>query len=227
MEGRMGLRRELRNPWAVAPIVAVILAIAWACVAVAVDCPEIIVDRVGDKFAFIGWKMPESEYDVDDFGGYRLWMRELWKDDGFSLLREYVLHEDDPQAAGYWHFPEWYEEAWVCTIVVNDTCVVNDTINGWVRGVRRDSATIFSNAFPYQFSVTAFSASDPQAVNVECREENTTEIIYRDLHRRLIPRDHAPSPRESWCGHRSVQLVSGEQGRRRYRAGRVHIPGRV
>ena len=173
----MGLRRELRNPWAVAPIVAAILAITWTCVAVAVDCPEIIVDRIGDKSAFIGWKMPESEYDVDDFGGYRLWMRELWKGDEFSLLREYVLYEDDPQAAGYWHFPEWYEEAWVCTLVVLDSAG-EDSCAAWVRGVRRDSASIFQNAFPYQFSVTAFSASDPQAVNYDCREDNLSEIVY-------------------------------------------------
>ena len=179
----MRLRRKLRNPWAVAPIAAAILAIAWACVAVALDCPEIIVDRVGDKFAFMGWKMPESEYDVEDFGGYRLWMREVWKGGEFSLVREYVLGEDNPEAAGYWHFPEWYEEAWVCTLWVldsagEDSCVVNDTIDAWVRGVRRDSATIFQNAFPYQFSVTAFSASDPQTVNYDCREDNLTEIVY-------------------------------------------------
>jgi hypothetical protein len=53
-----------------------------------------------------------------------------------------------------------------------------DSCAAWVSGVRRDSAAIFSNAFPYQFSVTAFSASDPQAVNYECREANLTEIIY-------------------------------------------------
>ncbi|MCK4409638.1 MAG: hypothetical protein KAW67_06105 [Candidatus Eisenbacteria sp.] len=210
----MRLRRELRNPWAVAPIVAAILAIAWACVAVAVDCPEIIVDRIGDKSAFIGWKMPENEYDIDDFGGYRLWMRELWKGDEFSLLREYVLHEDDPEAAGYWHFPEWYEEAWVCTIVVNDTCVVNDTINGWVRGVRRDSAAFFTNAFPYQFSVTTFSASDPQALNYECREDNLTEIIYPrvgtrgDLSAvRCIPNPYRASADWEYGGQRRVAFI--------------------
>lgn len=162
----MGLRREVRNPWVVAPILAAVLAIAWASVAPALDCPEVIVYRIGDKSAFVGWKMPENENDIDDFGGYRVWMREAWKGEEFSLVREYVLGENDPNAAGYWHFPEWYQEE---LVYVDDEAI---------EGVRRDSADFFQNAFPYEFSVTAFPASDPQAVNYECMEANRTGILY-------------------------------------------------
>ncbi len=209
----MRLRRKLRNPWMVAPIAAVILAIAWACVAAALDCPEVIVNRVGNKFVFIGWKMPESEYDVEDFGGYRLWMREVWKGGEFSLVREYVLGEDNPAAAGYWHFPEWYEEAWVCTLVVLDSAG-EDSCAAWVRGVRRDSASIFQNAFPYQFSVTAFSASDPQAVNYDCREDNLTEIVYPRvgtsnnlLSVRVIPNPYRAEADWEYGGQRRVVFI--------------------
>jgi len=168
----MGLRGKLRNPWVTAPILAVALGIAWASAAAAVGCPDVIVYRIGDKFAFIGWTMHENEYDIDDFGGYRVWMREAWKGDDFTLLREYRLGEENPEAAGYWSFPEYFEEAPVCTLWVDGEC------QGYVNGVRRDSATIFQNAFPYEFSVTAFSASDPQAVNYECREANRTGVLY-------------------------------------------------
>ena len=41
-------------------------------------------------------------------------------------------------------FPEWYEEAWVCTLVVLDSAG-EDSCAAWVRGVRRDSASIFQN----------------------------------------------------------------------------------
>ncbi len=180
----MRLRRKLRNPWAVAPIVAVLLAVVWASCAGAVPCPEVVFSRVGDKFAVIGWAMDDAAHEnpdtLADFGGYRLWMRELWKGDQFTLLRQYDRDKDQPedaQAVTYWHFPNWHAEAWVCTLVVLDSDG-EDSCAAWVRGVRRDSAAIFSNAFPYQFSVTAFSASDPQAVNYECREENLTEVIY-------------------------------------------------
>jgi hypothetical protein len=178
----MGLRRELRNPWVVAQIIAVILVAAWASPAPAQGCPDRIVYRVGDKFAFMGWTMHENEYDIEDFGGYRLWMLEVWKHEDhappedFSLVREYVLGEDNPFAAGYWIFPEFYEEAPVCTLWVPgypDSCAHEP-----IAGVRRDSAQMFQNAFPYEFSVTAFSASDPQANDFECLDRNRTGVVY-------------------------------------------------
>ncbi len=156
----MRLRRKLRNPWAVAPIVAVVVALMWISSAMAVDCPDIEFLRVGNRFAAIGWTMGQDEHEVEDFGGYRLWVLEVWNSpddspESFSLIREYVLDEDDPDAAGYWPFDEY-----------------------WAQPTRSDSAEIFSNAFPYEFSVTAFSASDPQAVNHACIEANRSGVVY-------------------------------------------------
>ncbi len=203
----MGLRSESRNPWVVAPILAVILSIGWASVALALDCPEVVVYRVGDKFGFIGWTMHENEYEIDDFGGYRLWMREAWKGDEFSLVREYVLGQDILGAINNWDFGEWYDED-IVTVVTAD----GETLE--YEGVRRDSADFFQNAFPYQFSVTAFRDSDPQAVNVECREANTTEVLFPRVGTRVdltaiqcIPNPYRGAADWEYGGQRRVTFV--------------------
>jgi hypothetical protein len=202
----MGLRRELRNPWLVAPILAVILAILSTAVAAAVDCPERVFYRIGDKSATIGWRLPVNESTIEDFGGYRLWMREVWKDEEFFLVREYKYGEDNPAAAGYWHFPEWYQEDLVPVEV--------DTGTLWLQGVRRDSGDIFQNAFPYEFSVTAFAASDPEALDLECREANSTGVIYprvgvqNDLDSvRCIPNPYRASADWEYGGQRRVSFI--------------------
>jgi len=167
----MRLRRKLRNPWAVAPIVAVAVALMWASSAVALECPDVEFIRVGDKLVAMGWTMGQAEHEIEDFGGYRLWMREVWMNptvdwgtpeepgqpwESFSLVREYVLGEENPFAAGYWPFDEY-----------------------WAQPIRSDSAAIFNNAFPYEFLVTTFSASDPQAHNAACFDSTrTTGIVY-------------------------------------------------
>jgi len=160
----MRLRRERRNPWAVAPIVAVVVAMMWVSSAMAIECPDIEFLRVGDKLVALGWTMGQAEHEIEDFGGYRLWMREVWKNpdvdtlrpwQSFSLVREYVLDEEDPNAAGYWPFDEY-----------------------WAQPIRSDSATIFNNAFPYEFAVTTFSASDPQALSRVCFDSTSTGIVY-------------------------------------------------
>jgi hypothetical protein len=187
----MRVRRELRNPWVVVPIVVVLLAVVWTSHAGAVDKPDVVFSRVGDKFAIMGWGMqtadqerpPSLECPECDFGGYRLWMREVWKhpDDSpenFSLVREYIYGQQIPGATNNWIFPAFwapearYCEEWGVTPAGADTCVD-------VReGVRRDSAIMFQNAFPYQFSVSAISASDPQAINYSQIEANKTDIVY-------------------------------------------------
>ena len=156
----MSLRRGFRGPWAVSPMIAVLLVVVWASCAGAVACPEVVFFRVDDQFIAIGWTMGVDEHEIDDFGGYRVWMREVWKNpdpspESFSLVREYVLDEDDPFAAGFWPFGPYYEQP-----------------------TRADSATIFQNAFPYEFAVTAFSAADPQAVNHACIDSTRTAIVY-------------------------------------------------
>ena len=187
----MRLRRELRNARLLAPVAAVLIVISLAAVASAFDCPEISFFRVGDKFASIGWTMNQDERDIEDFGGYRLWMREVWKSEEFSLVREFVLDEDDPQAAGYWPFPEY-----------------------WQQPVRADSGDIFQNAFPYEFSVTAFRASDPNAVDYECLEANRTGIVYPRVGTRTtlagiqcIPNPYRASADWEYGGQRRVMFV--------------------
>lgn len=217
----MGLRRKLRNPWAVAQIIAVFLGIAWASSALAQYCPEVVLFRVGDKSGFIGWRMPENEDNLapspqhpeGDFGGYRIWMREVWKGDEFTLLREYRYNQHVPGANNNWDFPRnWFEEAPICTLwseVYPDSCLVEP-----IRGVRRDSTDIFQNAFPYEFSVTAFLDSDPNAINYDCREANRTGVVYPRLGARsklsgvkCIPNPYRASADWEYGGQRRVVFV--------------------
>ena len=137
-----------------------------------------------------------DEHEVADFGGYRVWMREVWKNpdpspESFSLVREYVLDEDDPEAAGYWIFGPYYEQP-----------------------TRADSAAIFQNAFPYEFAVTAFSAADPQAVNYACIDSTRTGVIYPrvgtrgDLKAvRCIPNPYRASADWEYGGQRRVTFI--------------------
>ncbi len=196
----MRLRRKLRNPWAVAPIVAVLLAVVWASCAGAVPCPERVFFRVGDKFVAIGWTMGQDEHEIDDFGGYRLWMREVWRNpdeswQSFSLVCEYVLDEDDPAAAGYWPFAEY-----------------------WAQPTRSDSTgpDTFQvlNAFPYEFAVTAFSASDPQAINDACFDSTRTDVVYPRvgtrgnlLSVRCIPNPYRAAADWEYDGQRRVVFI--------------------
>jgi hypothetical protein len=123
--------------------------------------PEIVFARVGDRSAAIGWTMGAAEEEIKNnagtvvFGGYRIWMRELWKSGEFSLVRQYDLGQDDPDAAGYWPFDAYY-----------------------LQPVRGDSGAFFQNAFPYQFSVTMFTVDDPESSDVYCKEGNLTEVLY-------------------------------------------------
>jgi len=217
----MRLRRELRNPRAVAPIVAVLLAVIWASCAGAVPCPEMVFFRVGDQSAVMGWTMGIDEHEIEDFGGYRLWKREVWLDpdadpdsnedpswESFSLVREYVLDEDNPYASGYWIFPAFWDEDPVCVEWIGTEC------DSFVQGVRRDSAAIFQNVFPYEFAVTAFSASNPQAVNDACILSTRTGIVYPrvgtrdDLSAvRCIPNPYRASADWEYGGQRRVAFI--------------------
>ncbi len=195
----MRLRRKLRNPWTVAPIAAVLVAVL-ASSAAAVDPPDLVFFRVGDKSAVIGWGMESADQELPppppdetcpegvdcDFGGYRLWMREVWRQPdpdplsgSFSLIHEYVRREENEEAAGYWSFrKQFWEEEPVCVewhSVEPDLCLT------WREGVRRDSSEMLQNlqnAFPYEFSVSAFSAADPSAINYEQIHANRTGVVY-------------------------------------------------
>ena len=137
-------------------LVALVLTLvaAWTVTAGAL-CPRVVFVRVGDRSVAMGWTMDESEAEIDDFGGYRVWYREVWESESFSLLREYEFGEENPEATGYWPFDPYFEQP-----------------------VRADSSDIFQNAFPYELSVTAFTKSNPDSINTECREANSTGVIY-------------------------------------------------
>jgi len=226
----MSLRRRFRNLRAVTPFIAVLIAIAWVVGASAVERPDVVFFRIGDKFAVIGWGLENADQELPppppgvecpegvecDFGGYRLWMREVWKNpdpspESFSLVREYVLGETDENAAGYWHFPPFYAEEPVCLQwVTSDSCHPDFEI----AGVRRDSAAMFSNSFPYEFSVTAFSTNDPQAIDYEGIDANRTGIVYprvgtqSDLSSvRCIPNPYRASADWEYGGQRRVTFI--------------------
>jgi hypothetical protein len=161
--------------------------------------PKIVFARVGDKSAAVGWTMGVSEQDIKDnagavvFGGYRIWMREVWESEEFSLVREYILGEDNPLAPGYWPFDPYYLEP-----------------------VRADSGDFFQNAFPYQFSVTAFSAINPDTVNAACRLANAQEIgtVYPNVGVKknlafvqAIPNPYRSSADWEYGGQRRVTFV--------------------
>ena len=221
----MRLRRELRDPWVVAPVIAAVLVAVLASSAAAVARPDLVFFRIGDKFAVIGWGMENADqerpfHQVEcpecDFGGYRLWVREVWlqpdpSPESFSLVREYVLGENHPEAPGYWPFPAFWQEEPVC---VEQHPVEPDSCLTWREGVRRDSAEIFQNAFPYEFSVTAFSTNDPQAIDYEGIEANRTGVLYPRVGTRdnlaavrCIPNPYRAAADWEYGGQRRVTFI--------------------
>jgi len=179
------------GPRRVLTAVAVLaLIIGWSVAASAL-CPRVDFVRVGDRMIALGWTMDESEAEIEDFGGYRVWFREVWETDEFSLLREYVFGEENPEASGYWPFEPYYEQP-----------------------IRADSSDVFQNAFPYELSVTAFTESNPDSINTECREANSTGVIYprvgvqNELEKiEAIPNPYRSSADWEYGGQRRVTFV--------------------
>jgi hypothetical protein len=222
----MRVRRELRYPWMVAPVVVVLLAVVWTSYAGAVSKPDVVFYRVGDKSAVMGWGMatpqqelpPTSQHPEYDFHGYRLWMREVWKNpddspESFVLVREYIYNQHIPGATNNWIFPSYSAEDDVC-VEWGTTPTGGDTCLTWRAGVRRDSAMMFQNAFPYQFSVSAISASDPQAINYDQIDANKTDIVYprvgvsNNLNSvRCIPNPYRDSADWEYGGNRRVTFI--------------------
>lgn len=139
---------------------AAVLVVLLALVAPSVCSAEGLCPRVkfvipGDKMFEVGWTMGVDERDVDDFGGYRVWVKEAWRSDSYDLAREYVWGEDDTSAAGYWSFEPFYEDS-VRVFVVRSA----------------------QNAFPYEISVTTFKESNPDSVNHGCQALNSSGIVY-------------------------------------------------
>jgi hypothetical protein len=125
-------------------------------------CPRVKSVIPGDKLTDVGWTMGIDERDVEDFGGYRVWIREVWRLETFDLAREFVWGEDDSTASGYWSLEPFYVDS--------------------IRVFRTRSV---QNAFPYEYSVTAFKTSNPDSINFDCIERNRSGIVY--------PREGVPS----------------------------------
>ncbi|MCD4690265.1 hypothetical protein K8S17_02275 [bacterium] len=142
----IGIRRA-------AAVTAVALLFVAASTATADLCPRVKYVALDDKTVEIGWTLGIDERDIDDFGGYRVWIREVWNSDDFGLFREYVWGETDTSAAGYWDFEPFY-----------------------IDSVRVYRNTGLQNAFPYMLSVTAFEEG-VSTVNEDCLEENASDVV--------------------------------------------------
>jgi len=175
---------------ALAPAVAVVLVAVLATAAGAL-CPRVKFVDMGYKQFSIGWTMGVDERDIPNFGGYRVWVREVWME-RWTLHRSYVWGETNPEATGYWSFQPFY-----------------------IDSVRVYTSAEVLNAFPYQFSVTAFKRTDPDtAAEYACRRANTTDIVYplhgqsEDLARiRVIPNPYRSSADWEHGGERRVVFI--------------------
>lgn len=150
----MTVRFEPNVPRAAVFAVLLVLLFTSVCLAEGL-CPRVKHVSPGDKRLEIGWTMGVDERDIEDFGGYRVWVREVWRLDEFDLARQYVWGEEDTSASGYWSFEPFYEDS-----------------------VRVFVARATQNAFPYELSVTTFKASNPDSVNYDCMELNRSGVIY-------------------------------------------------
>ncbi len=148
----MSVRRNVRFCRGIAVAAAVALLAVWVSYAIAL-CPRMKFVTPTDKSVELGWTMGEDESNIQDFGGYRVWMREVWQDADLKLVAEYVWGEDDTSAAGYWPFRPYY-----------------------VDSIRVYTNQTLQNAFPYVFSVTAFEAGI-SAIDTTCLLANSTGIV--------------------------------------------------
>jgi hypothetical protein len=150
--------------WGLALALASICFFASAAPAL-VLCPRIEAVTLGDKRVEIAWTLPDTlgramdERDIPEvygveFGGYRVWMREVWKGEDFELIRVFEWGQSDTGAAGYWDLPAFYQDS--------VRVFVNDEVH---------------NGFPYMFSVTAFEAG-ADTVNQVCQSGNSSGVVY-------------------------------------------------
>ncbi len=134
-------------------LVAVVFLCVFASVAAADLCPRVKYVALDDQMIEIGWTLGVDERDIENFGGYRVWVREVWNSEDFGLAREYIWGETDTSAAGYWNFEPFY-----------------------IDSVRVFRQTNYQNAFPYMLSVTAFEEG-VSAINDSCLAANSTNEV--------------------------------------------------
>jgi hypothetical protein len=176
--------------WAAAYVVLFALLVPSLCAAEGL-CPRVKHVTPGDKRLEVGWTMGVDERDIEDFGGYRVWIREVWRGDTFDLAREYIWGEDDTSAAGYWSLEPFYEDS-----------------------IRVFAARSVQNAFPYEFSVTTFKASNPESVNYDCIQDNRSGVVYpregvktKLAAIQVIPNPYRSSADWEYAGERRVAFV--------------------
>ena len=186
-----GMRR------AMAGLVVFGLVFLSASAALADLCPRVKFVQLGDKSLAIGWTMGIDERDIDDvygveFGGYRVWVKEVWNSEEFYLEREYVWGEEDTEAAGYWDLEPFYEDS-----------------------IRVYTDRHAHNAFPYMVSVTAFEAG-VSSVNDTCLVDNSefAGIVYpragqQDVLKKIqaIPNPYRASAAWEHGGERRITFV--------------------
>ncbi len=160
-------------------------------------CPRMKFVQLGDNSIAIGWTMGIDERDIDDvygveFGGYRVWVKELWNSGEFFLEREYVWGEEDTSAAGYWDLEPFYEDS-----------------------IRVYTSKDAHNAFPYMVSVTAFEVG-VSSVNDTCRSDNGlfAGVVHpragqQDLLRKIqaIPNPYRSSAAWEYGGERRITFI--------------------
>jgi len=166
-----GMRR------AMAGLVVFGLVFLSASAALADLCPRVKFVQLGDKSLAIGWTMGIDERDIDDvygveFGGYRVWVKEVWNSEEFYLEREYVWGEEDTEAAGYWDLEPFYEDS-----------------------IRVYTDRHAQNAFPYMLSVTGHlrRASARSTIHVLSTTANLQGLYIREPASRMFSRRFRPS----------------------------------
>jgi len=181
--------KSLLRP-AIAVTVLVLVLLSSASYAT-VRCPRVKSVVLSDKRVELAWTMGIDERNVPDFGGYRVWVREVWRSGEFALGHEYIWGEDDTTAAGYWPFRPFYEDS-----------------------VRVFVAPSAQNAFPYEFSVTAFAKSQPDTADVACFTANRSGIVYPNTgpqsnlkQIQVIPNPYRSSADWEYGGQRRVVFV--------------------
>jgi hypothetical protein len=180
---------------AMAALVVFGLLFLSASAALADLCPRVKFVQLGNQSLEIGWTMGIDERDIPDvygvqFGGYRVWVKEVWNDEEFFLAREYVWGEEDTSAAGYWDLEPFYEDS-----------------------IRVYTDTDAQNAFPYMLSVTAFEAG-VSSVNEDCLDQNSSVIVYpragqQDVLKKIqaIPNPYRSSADWEHGGERRIAFV--------------------
>lgn len=156
-------RREARiRPPLVLALVSLVVILLWGSGAAAF-CPRVKFVTLCDEWVEIGWTMGVDEGSIENFGGYRVWVRDVNYELDYRLAAEYVWGQDDPDSLGYWEFDPFSEDS--VRVFIDSTFI--DPL-----GILPDDLEP-RNGRPYMYSVTAFEAG-ADTIASACREANST-----------------------------------------------------